>query len=438
MSDSNSLPGKEEDRTISFSSRSSLGLRAWLVLVLFLVIIFPIPPQLFGFLGEGFAFRSCFYVLGMFLIFTKAKIYLPSLYICGLLFLLLVGSLLRDSGNSIPKDFLELLRPLFWFVIFSLFYGVFGRNKSDQSLRLMMNFILIVAVWGITEALLPLPSSYSYIYRLPGSVYEGKALASFIAPYAYAAVIGIGAIFFFAKSKTQNNFKYSSFSIICVIAIFFSQSKSAIFGILFVIAIMQMSYNKTSGILLVLPFIASASALAFFSGSFNYVTEFVVSVYNAYSAGGISSLTVASPSIGNRVQQFQEMFLLLDPIFLFGRGIGKDYLYLESSPALILFRYGVFGFMAILLVFFATLYQKKRMRTRLQNPDWRSLSDSIFYLFLYLGIVSLSSNIIDQFKVAFFYIGILGLWFAKANAREGTVSSNREHKILAQEGTVGA
>ena len=57
--------------------------------------------------------------------------------------------------------------------------------------------------------------------------------------------------------------------------------------------------------------------------------------------------------------------------------------------------------------------------------------------FIYLGIVSLSSNIIDQFKVAFFYIGILGLWFGQTNANEGTVSSNREQKILAQEGTVG-
>ena len=313
------------------------------MLVLFLVFIFPIPPQLFGFLGEGFAFLSCFYVLGMFLIFTKAKIYLPSLYICGLLFLLLVGSLLRDSGNSIPKDFLELLRPLFWFVIFSLFYGVFGRNKSDQSLRLMMNFILIVAVWGITEALLPLPSSYSYIYRLPGSVYEGKALASFIAPYAYAAVIGIGAIFFFAKSKTQNKFRYLIFSIICVIAIALSQSKSGIFGIIFVITLMQMSYNKYSAIFLLVPLFFMAGSYVYLSGGLNYVTHFVVNVFAAYSAGGISSLPESSPSIGNRVQQFQEVISYLDPIFLFGRGIGKDYLYLESSLALILFRYGILG-----------------------------------------------------------------------------------------------
>ena len=437
MSDSNSLPGMEKDRTISFSSRSSLGRPAWLVLVLFLVVIFPIPPQLFGFLGEGFAFLSCLFVLGIFLLYTRAKIYLPSLYICGLLFLLLVGSLLRDSANSIPKDFLELLRPVFWFVIFSLFYGVYGKNKGDQSLRLIMNFILFVAVWGIAEALLPLPSSYYYIYRLPGSVYEGKAIASFIAPYAYAAVIGIGAIFFFAKAKIQNNLRNLFFSIICVTAILFSQSKSAIFGILFVVTLMQMSYNKVSGILLLLPFIGFTGALVFFSGSFNYVIEFAVNVSNAYSAGGISSLPAASPSIGNRVQQFQEMFLYLDPIFLFGRGIGKDYLYLESSPALILFRYGVFGFMTIFLVFYSTLFRKKRIRTRLQNPDWRSLSNSLFYLFIYFGIVSLSSNLIDQFKVAFFYIGILGLWFAKTNANEGTVSSNREKKILAQRGAVG-
>lgn len=437
MSDSNSLPGMEKDGTISFSSRRRLGRPAWLVLVLFLVAIFPIPPQLFGFLGEGFAFLSCLSVLGLFLFYTKAKIYLPSLYICGLLFLLLVGSLLRDSANSIPKDFLELLRPVFWFVIFSLFYGVFGRNKSDLSLRFMMNFILFVAVWGITEATLPLPSAYYYIYRLPGSVYEGKAIASFIAPYAYAAVIGIGAIFFFARSKIQNNSKYFSFSIICVIAILLSQSKSAIFGILFVILLMQMSYNKISGILILLPFTAFAGALVFFSGSLNYVTEFAVNVSNAYSAGGISSLPAASPSIGNRVQQFQEMFLYLDPIFLFGRGIGKDYLYLESFPAMVLFRYGVFGFITIFLVFYSTLYKKRRMRTRLHNPDWRSLSDSLFYLFIYFGIVSLSANLIDQFKVAFFYIGILGLWFAKANAREGTVPPNREQKILVQRGAVG-
>ena len=191
--------------------QGALGLRAWLVLVLFLVVIFPIPPQLSVF---------------------SAKVCIPFLFVCSwdvsylhqgenlsakfiylrpLIFTFGWFATAR-LGEFYSKRFLELLRPLFWFVIFSLFYSVFGRNKSDQSLRLIMNFILFVAVWGIAEALLPLPSSYYYIYRLPGSVYAGKAIASFIAPYAYAAVIGIGAIFFFTKSKTQNNFKYLSFS----------------------------------------------------------------------------------------------------------------------------------------------------------------------------------------------------------------------------------
>ena len=419
-----SLPIRAPAQNMEFTIKKKvLGRNFWLAVTLFFIFVFPVSPIVFGYGGEIFSFLVCLGVIFLFSLRSRIKIFLPSYLICFFLFALLLGSLARDVNNVIANDFLELFRPVFWLTIFTLFFGIFGEETNTQSLRTLTNFVLFLAVWGIAEAVLPLPSAYSYIYRLPYSVYEGKAITSFIAPYAYAAVMGIGAIFFFARSKIQNRSKNLSFSLICVIAIFLSQSKSAIFGILLIIPLMQMSYNKIKGVFVLAPFFIMLVAFFWLSGGLNYVTEFVENVASAYSRGGIGSLSGASPSIGNRVQQFQEMSLYLDPIFLFGRGIGKDYLYLESSLSLILFRYGISGFLILLWVFFATRRQLKRQRGRFQDPNWRSLSDTFSYLFIYFGIVSLSANVIDQFKVAFFYIGILGLLFAKASAPNGAVIS---------------
>jgi hypothetical protein len=400
-----------------------LGRNFWLAVTLFFIFVFPVSPIVFGYGGEIFSLLVCLGVISLFSLKSKVKIFLPSYLICFFLLTLLLGALFRDVNNVIANDFLELFRPVFWLTIFTLFFGIFGEETKTQSLRMLTNFVLFLAVWGIAEVILPLPAAYSYIYRLPYSVYEGKAITSFIAPYAYAAVMGIGAIFFFARSKIQSRFKNLAFSVICIIAIFLSQSKSAIFGIMLVIPLMQMSYNKIVGIIIIVPFFIMLVSFFWLSGGLNYVTEFVANVASAYSKGGIGSLPGASPSIGNRVQQFQEMSSYLDPIFLFGRGIGKDYVYLESSFSLILFRYGISGFLILLWVFFATKLQLKSQRGRVQDPNWKSLNDTFSYLFIYFGIVSLSANLIDQFKVAFFYIGILGLLLAKVSAPTDAVIS---------------
>ena len=115
------------------------------------------------------------------------------------------------------------------------------------------------------------------------------------------------------------------------------------------------------------------------------------------------------------------MYSYLDTFFLFGRGIGKDYLYLESSFALILFRYGLSGIFIIFVIFISTVQRTKAYSINCIHRNFLALKHSILYIFIFLAIVSASANVIDQFKVAFVYVGILGLIFSyspKVNERE--------------------
>lgn len=393
----------------------------WFFLTLFVVFVIPVPPQIFGFVGEGVAFLFCLAVLLLFLFLNKKKLYIPAVIICCILFFLLVGSIFRDINYVIRSDFLELLRPVFWLTIFSLFYGVLGNKNASLTLEHLMKFVLFIAVWGILEVILPLPSVYYDLYRLDGSVYDGKAITSFIAPYSYAAVTGMGAIFFFACSKIYNKKINLFYFCICITSILLSQSKSGIFGVFFALLLMQLFSGRIFGLIILGCFAVSIIFIILFSNYFNYVSQFLNAVYSAFEIGGISTLAAASPSIGNRILQLQEMYSYLDTFFLFGRGIGKDYLYLESSFALILFRYGLSGIFIIFVIFISTVQRTKAYSINCIHRNFLALKHSILYIFIFLAIVSASANVIDQFKVAFVYVGILGLIFSyspKVNERE--------------------
>ena len=131
-------------------------------------------------------------------------------------------------------------------------------------------------------------------------------------------------------------------------------------------------------------------------------------MYKSYNTKGFHGTLNSSGSISNRIEQVQVMEQEFDFIPIFGMGIGKSYLYVESF-FILLYRYGLIGLVVIGCVFFHSLQVSKYIKDATFGTSIYYLCLSLPYFFIFLLITSFSANIIDQFRVCFIYVGILGI-----------------------------
>ena len=154
--------------------------------------------------------------------------------------------------------------------------------------------------------------------------------------------------------------------------------------------------------------ISALTYLVIYTNIFYYVSEFVFAVYKSYTNKGFHGTLNSSGSISNRIEQVQMMAQEFDYIPIFGMGIGKSYLYVESF-FILLYRYGLIGLVVIGCVFFHSLQVSKYIKDATFGTSIYYLCLSLPYFFIFLLITSFSANIIDQFRVCFIYVGVLGI-----------------------------
>ena len=407
----------------AMTSNSNKGYRLlyWtFVLTLFL----PLPPLFFSVMGELVGFTIC--VIACVILLVQKQLYVNKKFafvIVSFLSLLIID-VIRDADRLIISDFFEFARPLFLFFPFCLAYSSINARNIDAVINTLMLVLSIVAIWGIVEVFLPQNSSLHSLYKLDGSVYRNKAIASFIAPYSFATAMGIGFVYQYclAREKLFTNLKYNLFFMIFFLAIILSQSKSAIGGTVVAIVVAECSFR---GRVITLPLISVFATFILYTiisaGNFPYVTQFVQAVMNGYETDGINGVLNSSPSISNRVMQFHEAIYYQDALPLIGRGIGKGYLYPESMFSLMLYRYGLVGIAIFLGSIFVLLKNISSLDLQQLSTTERALLRSGSAIAVFFLMVSISSNVIDQFRVSLVYlvfvaISVQSIKIAKNNA----------------------
>lgn len=382
------------------------------VTLIFLISVFiPFPPFIFGVYGEVSSLLVVFFIFVALSGLGDGKIDKSAFLVFVTLFLLLLISLVRDS-ERVFKDFVELSRPLMWFLTYSVFYSLCWVTDVDKLISRILFFLYLVAAWGIIEVFIPDGVFFHNLYKLEGSVYRNKAIASFIAPYSFAAVMGLGFAISYARLRSGSLSLIKGYFIVGLFltSILLAQSKSGILGVFIILLAYELRYPRYSSFLLMIIVFLSLYYFIMVSNITPYVQSFISIVWNTYLDSGTRGLVGSSPSIGNRVEQLEAVISKIDTLPLIGAGIGKGYLYLESLYALWLFRYGLLGYLVLAVVCINGIIVCRKLRKNFEvNSIEGALLTAFPFITLYFFVVSISSNVIDQFRVALFYIAFLAI-----------------------------
>ncbi len=382
-----------------------------ITLIMLISVFMPFPPFIFGTYGEVSCLLAIVSMLFVLMFSGAGKVDRPAFLICVSLFSLLLIAILRDN-ERVFSDFLELSRPFMWFVTYSLFFSVCLISDVEKLISRILSTLYFVAVWGIVEVFIPDHSLFHDLYKLDASVYRNKAIASFIAPYSFAAVMGIGFAISYARLRSGCLPPVKGYLILGLFftAIILAQSKSGILGMVIITLAFEVRYPRiVSAVFMIL----ICTILFYIIVSFKllpYVSQFISVVWEAYLDRGVAGLAGSTPSIGNRMDQLEAVNMKIDELPIIGAGVGKGYLYLESLYALWLFRYGILGFVILASVCLRGMYISGRLRSEFEVCSLRKALLTAFpFITLYFFVVSISSNVIDQFRVALFYIAIIAI-----------------------------
>ncbi len=381
--------------------------------IIFFLNIHLLFPTYTRYIGEFICFFLCIILILLYSLYgfhTNKSAFI----ICFFFIFLLILSLLSDINRVISRDLLEFFRPLYWISSFSLFYIVCSRLPSNKIVKILINIISILSVWGILESIINVPHIFHLFYKLDENVYYKKAITSLIAPYSYGAIIGVGFIFYYFKFKYTSKFYYLFMYSVCFIAIVLSQSKSCIIATLFISSLLFV-FEYTFITLLVIPIFCYLSYFLYFHTSYLfYLKSFISNTFDALSSEGFSSFLNSSDSISNRLDQIIIAFSNLNTLPFFGSGIGKEYLYIESL-FLIIYRYGIFGVILFITIITYTYCCCRKIQLLTSNITLYCFSKSFIYCILFLIISSFSANLIDQFRVCLIYFGIIGILISSHN-----------------------
>ena len=346
---------------------------------------------------------------------------------------IILFALMRDAGQVVKSDFFELYKPIFALVIFCVSYLITWDEDALEKLA------------GAYTAILCTLSAYSFFEALGGGVSDrvatllyrgdkeillGKATGSFSTTYFFAGFMIFGAVFAIAQFFYLKRYRYLLLSLMCSASVIFTQSRSgalafaALFASVFCLYWAYTNFRHkirfyTVTIVVVMVGIYIINSFVSLVDLFPYLVKGITYLFEK----GVSES--GDNSFSTRYQQILFALNSQDMIPLLGAGIGKGYARLmESYYALYLFRYGIIGIALSLFIFFLFFIFAFRSYKRLLEAK-RYRAASLFlamHLWMYsFPILSLSSVVQDQVKMAFFFYGSLGimvsyLWTRRRNS----------------------
>lgn len=381
------------------------------------VLFCPLFPTLLpGYMGEQLILAFTF-VFSLFYIsfFCNKKIYLVDILVPTYALIQLSFGVAFDSirGVTMSNDFFEIPRPIIYFT----FYMVFRYTKKDISsvekevIPIFIKSFIIISIYTFLDLFVPQVKDFSLFlynrYSDPGRVLYTLAVGTVGATYTYAFILLLPLIYSVYNFLLKREIKSFIILLILLSSLLLAQSKSMYicFGTaLIVICFDFLTTTKdTRAKTLIVTIIASVVLGVILS--FEWINDNFT-----YAVQGFEAIVEGnSASSGNRINQIVWAFRNSDTL-LFGSGIGKSEILLESFYSLYPYRLGlIFVLVYLFIILKTSVWSFKISKYFNYGTNEFCFYRALFAYYLIFPIAVLSSAHQDTPKVAFFFYGFIGL-----------------------------
>ena len=389
------------------------------------ILFFPQLQFAAGLLFEQFLTMSITMLLFYHIFIGKRKMPWTAIF-CSMIFMnLFCIDLLRSVNFTIANDFFELIKPVSFLLYFALGYTMrFSEIQTERYTKTLMRFFVLISVLGTLEALVgSVDRLFAVIYKSPRSPLAHKAVFSFISPYCLAAMLVLPLFFYMFSFFGTKRIKYLMAFLICALCMLLTQSKTVFLGVLltFIIATMIVFFSKwvygrkrmimTALVISVSAVMAFPLIIIFAEKKLSYLYIGLEVFFKAFSSLDVMKILNAQPNTRLRLEQFIFAAEAQDSVPLIGVAIGKSVLMPESFYALYLYRTGLIGICAhVLMIFFAArrAFVLSRFYAESSRAWLTAFYFSLFIFFISLVFSYFSSAVTDQTRIAFFFYFFIG------------------------------
>lgn len=385
-------------------SAGSILINGSLILALFFVIIIP-----------GWFFRSEYHKKVFYFFFFLFFFFLMHI-ICSIIIGLIFGGV-----ELIQRDFYELHRPVYYFLVFLYAYLFFSKVNEVEKLDAIFLIVFIgIVIVGLNQYF-GIFDFISLLYTKQGNVDSRRVSAPFVNPYDYAFIMSFFILYFFLK-MFYTSLVYILPLLIALIMFILPQSRSVAatflvgFFVVFPLVFLFLDFDfirfklskrlfafYLSIIVLLFVFLAS---IPYLLENFSYLTGQFVRLVEGEGVGR---------SAGIRLSQF---LFALDKanenllILLFGNGPSKNEMeYVESIYNYQFYRYGLIGLFLyfVLIVISGSYFSWKILKKIGRNHPSYPLFLALLVWFLIIPLMSIGNNFTEQIRLSFFFYSMLGL-----------------------------
>lgn len=401
-------------------------------LTCFVVILFPLFPDVFGLTLEYALLFFLLSLMGFSFLFVKPSTNLTSITFAIVFLLLTLLSLLLSADYFIIRDFFEISKPILFFMVF-LYAKLYCKDiqRTETVIKTFISMYVFLILFSILESKVSIVNELSAIvYKSHREAVQFKAVAGFISPYTFAALLILPVFYYWSRIINGNSFSLSVIGFCFALsALLFTQSRTVLLSFIITFIIWHVVVLKSKWypnrklitsffsvvvflVLLSLPFI-----IGFAEENLRYIYSGLKVFFDALSTLDFDTVIYSTPSISNRYEQFVDVLDFQSELPILGAGIVKDIIYPESFYALYLLRYGLLGicihFYFIYYMYRTSLYIARYYSQSRYKNDRQKFS---FFMATCAYAISLpfsyfSSAVSDQVRSGFIFYSILALCY---------------------------
>lgn len=337
-----------------------------------------------------------------------------------------------------PTDFLEIFRPVGFLMCF-----IFYRNSvlpvsmvETQTLKMIYWTFLLISIYCIIEFIFPDPIrevSYFLWKRRDVAILNNKAIGPFFQTYNAAYALLIPLFWSLIQVLKKPNYKNIIFFVLIFLTLLLTQSRSmyicATLGLCLSIVITTNLKSSKS----IIKMIIIIGMIITIGISLFVIYQDDLRQILAYAFTGLESMLEGNSNSLNTRESQISWAIDNNHIALFGFGIGKSDILLESLYALYYYRYGVIGIISfILLSFYSGLVSWKVSKSTKGELKFFYEALSVFFI---VNPIALSSSCHqDAPKTSLIFYGLMGMVFyryqyLKYRSRSNYIASSRINKI---------
>ena len=400
----------------TFNTKGAIILNALLILMPILYILF---KKRLRFPDSSLVHYRLFLLVPFYLLLT-----IPFSMALGVYFL---------ENNLVIRDFYELHRPVYWFVVFTTSYVYFLTDVSEKQVRRFLITIFIICAALGTLQFFKVGYDFFQLYIKESNYLAQRITAPFPNPYDFGFVMIFFCIYFLSLFNTQKNIGYFLLFLFASILILLTQSRSMlasyilvniillpIFSIIYFSRLTSFKLSKTDRNILLLPIIITLLGIwivVTYADQFKYLINGIYKILKNPVYNGVTD---------NRIDQLIYIILEItnNPILtLFGNGPAKGEMDdVESIYTYYLFRYGIFGLIiGFLYPAFLGSWCARKMARRFRRGALEYTMFRVFQMwFMIVPLISLGNNHTEQIRVSFLYTVLLGFVAARADSEKVT------------------